>query len=150
MTDSTDLLALEKRIGVGELASPVEILALKKIALVVGALLTSLNSESAKAETRALLMVLMEVTGRIEAHALVRALAHNPAVEKMRDLKLSDDEHAVAKVFKKKYGLKWPFAAHLAKDAVWELDKRRLLHDAATGSAISQELIDRGFLERSP
>lgn len=36
----------------------------------------------------------------------------------MTDLTLSDGARAIAKHFVSKYGLKWPFAAHLAKDAI--------------------------------
>ncbi len=47
------------------------------------------------------------------------------------DLELSDAERAVAKVFKAKYGMKWPFAAHLAKDAVCVLELEKLKQEAA-------------------
>ncbi len=46
--------------------TPVEILALKKLALINNALAESLRDFSAKAEQRALLRVLMDVTTRAE------------------------------------------------------------------------------------
>ena len=44
--------------------SPVEVLALKKLSLVVGALAKSFDSPTAKRETTALLTVLMDVAAR--------------------------------------------------------------------------------------
>jgi len=46
--------------------SPIEVLALKKLALVNGALAQSLTSESARREQTALLRVLMDVTARAD------------------------------------------------------------------------------------
>lgn len=42
------------------------------------------------------------------------------------DLALSDVERAVAKMLKAKYKMKWPFAAHIAKDAVSILELEKL------------------------
>jgi hypothetical protein len=47
------------------------------------------------------------------------------------DLALSEVEHAIAKLFKSKYGLAWPFASHLAKDAVSILEFEKLKAERA-------------------
>lgn len=44
----------------------------------------------------------------------------------MRDLSLSKAERMLARHFKARYKLSWPFAAHLAKDAVCILELVRL------------------------
>ena len=46
--------------------NPIEVLALKKLSLVVGALAKSFDSPTAKRETTALLSVLMDVTARAD------------------------------------------------------------------------------------
>lgn len=46
--------------------SPIEVLALKKLALINGALAQSLNDPTARREQSALLSVLMEVTARAD------------------------------------------------------------------------------------
>lgn len=46
--------------------SPIEVLALKKLALINNALAQSLEDRSAQAEQRALLRVLMDVTSRAD------------------------------------------------------------------------------------
>lgn len=54
----------------GELLSRVEILALKKLAIIVGALASTFKGHSAKRETQALLSVLVAVTNRLEAQTI--------------------------------------------------------------------------------
>ncbi len=44
----------------------------------------------------------------------------------MRDLSLSELEHKVAKMLKAKYGISWPFAAHIAKDTVCFIELENL------------------------
>lgn len=44
----------------------------------------------------------------------------------MRDLSLSQMERMIARHFKHRYKLSWPFAAHLAKDAVCILEMGKL------------------------
>jgi hypothetical protein len=69
------------------------------------------------------------------------------------DLTLSDGERAIAEHFKSKYGLKWPFAAHLAKDAIGICELSVLKSAAAEGSVVGNckvdECIQRGLRSES-
>lgn len=58
--------------------SPIEVLALKKLAVINGALAKSLNNPSARREQNALLSVLMDVTARADlANETGAATAHD-------------------------------------------------------------------------
>lgn len=55
---------------------PIELLALKKLAVISGALAASLESPAAVSELRALTRVLVDVINRAEAAALLPASTH--------------------------------------------------------------------------